>query len=359
MPPSSVSGLPDQSASRSRGPFTASTQQLDFPFAQHSRSTDSSAGLSTPSHLSTSSALLGQGLLAPSQLRSRSKSDTSLQPPLWDNFINHQLDQNRSESALLHNNNYNSGNNGTVNLKDILPAASEAHQPSIQPQPPSLTHNFTFPPAQPSIDNQFLSPDISASNLRRSKSDSAGRPLHRRQSRSEDMSTRTATMSAAHLFPPTSQQDFMARQYLHPGEANGVMPIRGHTRRASSGSRHDRSISGGSSNWSGSTRPSPYPSPSASPRFMDRDLPALHSPPKPEDVSNVMKPQVTTGRTELASHQRRTHPANFVCPVPGCGSTFTRSFNLKGNLNSFLTIIWLSGRSQWSLSLLCRSSSFP
>jgi uncharacterized Zn-finger protein len=26
--------------------------------------------------------------------------------------------------------------------------------------------------------------------------------------------------------------------------------------------------------------------------------------------------------------------ATFVCPIPGCGSTFTRSFNLKGHLRS-------------------------
>lgn len=48
----------------------------------------------------------------------------------------------------------------------------------------------------------------------------------------------------------------------------------------------------------------------------------------------VSKPNVTTGRTANASHKRRKQDANFVCPVPGCGSTFTRSFNLKGHLRS-------------------------
>jgi hypothetical protein len=44
----------------------------------------------------------------------------------------------------------------------------------------------------------------------------------------------------------------------------------------------------------------------------------------------VTKQNVTTGRTAKASHIRRKQEATFVCPVPGCGSTFTRSFNLKG-----------------------------
>ncbi|KAG0707037.1 hypothetical protein DFH29DRAFT_797289, partial [Suillus ampliporus] len=32
--------------------------------------------------------------------------------------------------------------------------------------------------------------------------------------------------------------------------------------------------------------------------------------------------------------RRREQDANFLCPVPGCGSTFTRSFNLKGHMRS-------------------------
>ncbi|GJE89950.1 hypothetical protein PsYK624_060640 [Phanerochaete sordida] len=35
-----------------------------------------------------------------------------------------------------------------------------------------------------------------------------------------------------------------------------------------------------------------------------------------------------------ASQTRRRQPANFACPVPGCGSVFTRHFNLKGHLRS-------------------------
>ncbi|KAH7915598.1 hypothetical protein BJ138DRAFT_997406 [Hygrophoropsis aurantiaca] len=48
----------------------------------------------------------------------------------------------------------------------------------------------------------------------------------------------------------------------------------------------------------------------------------------------VTKQTVTSERTAGASHRRRKQDANFLCPVPGCGSTFTRSFNLKGHMRS-------------------------
>jgi len=54
---------------------------------------------------------------------------------------------------------------------------------------------------------------------------------------------------------------------------------------------------------------------------------------KPVSTSSgvpVSKPNVTTTATAEASERRRKTDANFACPVPGCGSTFTRHFNLKG-----------------------------
>ena len=143
--------------------------------------------------------------------------------------------------------------------------------------------------------------------------------------------------SNALLFPPTSQhtQEIISRQgqFLHPQES--VQPIRGHMRRASSGSRAERPVT-----WSNSSsqRASPYISPSASPhpryeelpndQFNGSTTPAMNIP-EPGGIV-VSKPNVTTGRTANASHKRRKQEANFRCPVPGCGSTFTRSFNLKG-----------------------------
>ena len=43
---------------------------------------------------------------------------------------------------------------------------------------------------------------------------------------------------------------------------------------------------------------------------------------------------ITTGSTVNASHRRHSQAANFACPVPGCGSTFPRGFDLKGHLRS-------------------------
>jgi len=48
----------------------------------------------------------------------------------------------------------------------------------------------------------------------------------------------------------------------------------------------------------------------------------------------VAKMKVTSVATEVASSSRRTNEGVFRCPIPGCGSTFTRHFNLKGHLRS-------------------------
>lgn len=37
--------------------------------------------------------------------------------------------------------------------------------------------------------------------------------------------------------------------------------------------------------------------------------------------------------SQRASSNRRQAEAQYVCPVPGCGSTFTRHFNLKGDVS--------------------------
>ncbi|KAI0063626.1 hypothetical protein BV25DRAFT_1935882 [Artomyces pyxidatus] len=51
-------------------------------------------------------------------------------------------------------------------------------------------------------------------------------------------------------------------------------------------------------------------------------------------IMQVEKQQVTTTATQAASASRRRNEAHFICPVPGCGSTFTRRFNLRGHLRS-------------------------
>ena len=47
-------------------------------------------------------------------------------------------------------------------------------------------------------------------------------------------------------------------------------------------------------------------------------------------VSAVSIPNVTTTTTADTRGNRKQADTSFVCPVPGCGSTFTRLFNLKG-----------------------------
>ncbi|KIY74421.1 hypothetical protein CYLTODRAFT_484732 [Cylindrobasidium torrendii FP15055 ss-10] len=56
--------------------------------------------------------------------------------------------------------------------------------------------------------------------------------------------------------------------------------------------------------------------------------------PRLPPILQVEKQQVTTSATQLASANRRRNEAHFQCPVPGCGSTFTRRFNLRGHLRS-------------------------
>lgn len=58
--------------------------------------------------------------------------------------------------------------------------------------------------------------------------------------------------------------------------------------------------------------------------------PSSNNVPRLPPIMQVEKQQVTTSATQLASASRRRNEAHFVCPVPGCGSTFTRRFNLRG-----------------------------
>ncbi|KAJ7126714.1 hypothetical protein C8R44DRAFT_616997 [Mycena epipterygia] len=95
--------------------------------------------------------------------------------------------------------------------------------------------------------------------------------------------------------------------------------------------RSDPGPLGGGSNRGGASSqwPSPYRNPNVSSQPRYDNLP---------DVGDgapiiVSKQNVTTVRTSKASHNRRKQAA-FICPVPGCGSTFTRSFNLKGHIRS-------------------------
>ncbi|SJL09919.1 uncharacterized protein ARMOST_13300 [Armillaria ostoyae] len=200
--------------------------------------------------------------------------------------------------------------------------------------------------------NGFLSPsdDGNVVSLRRSKSDIGNQPVrgHVRGSRSEDMH------GGGLLAPPGSEFGHylsvgsgmnmnMGSGSLMTGMGMGGMEHRGrHVRRASSGSRSERGASIYDGPSASSNRGSPYPSPNVSPRGRYTDLqdPSVMASVPTVNVGGqtfplvVSKQNVTTGRTAKASHNRRKQDATFMCPVPGCGSTFTRSFNLKGHIRS-------------------------
>lgn len=76
--------------------------------------------------------------------------------------------------------------------------------------------------------------------------------------------------------------------------------------------------------------PSPGPDGSNSSANGRDHYPVTRLPP----ILQVEKQQVTTTATQAASASRRRNEAHFSCPVPGCGSTFTRRFNLRGHLRS-------------------------
>ncbi|KAG5353513.1 hypothetical protein C0989_006327 [Termitomyces sp. Mn162] len=78
--------------------------------------------------------------------------------------------------------------------------------------------------------------------------------------------------------------------------------------------------------------PSPGHEPGSNPGGAGANhYPSSSGVPRLPPILQVEKQQVTTSATQLASASRRRNEAHFVCPVPGCGSTFTRRFNLRGN----------------------------
>jgi hypothetical protein len=304
----------------------------------------------------------GQGddfLLPPSPSRSRSKSDTSARPPQW---VGGLFSQQPPSAQHLEpgSSNYVSGR--TVHMNDVLPPVDIIPRPSSSASAiqtsfssGSLPPPYSFQNSSSQGTSSFLSPDFAVSQLRRARSDGGGGPrLAHRQSRSEDL---RPTMLGPHpsnpipSFPPSRHVDFLAQQrgaqFLHPPDTQPF--LRGHHRRQSSGGSPHRGPP------RSAQRPSPYPpaSPSDSPTHLPEPLPDLGLGSGQTPLNNmsrsevpgdylsysggprsvtpvVARPNVTTSATADASMKRRINDAKFACPVPGCGSTFTRHFNLKG-----------------------------
>jgi len=352
----SANSAPSQPASefRSSAGSAGGSGLFNFPAPAHQSRT-------TSTDLSTT--VQGEEYLHPSSpSRTRSKSDTSTRPPQWNSSP--LFNQQAPQSQHLDHSSSNFAGGRTVHMNDVLAPVDLIPRPSSSASAiqtslssGSLPHPYSFQnSSSQGSSSPFLSPDFS--QLRRARSDGGGGPrLTHRQSRSEDL---RPTMlgpypgSAIPNFPPSRHVDLLAQQsraqFLHPPTAQPFP--RGHQRRASSGSRERGSIAG--PNW-GAIRASPYPtSPSSSPARLTEPLPdpglGNGQPPlinnmsrgdvyqsgyssggsRGETPSAVARPNVTTSATADASMKRRINDAKFVCPVSGCGSTFTRHFNLKG-----------------------------
>lgn len=313
--------------------------------------------------------------------RSRSKSDTSLRPPMW------QIGLNVGQQGL----GQSMGNTSSITLPQPpqLPTlnAPTGGSPGSSPliHQPNLQQHFSYgPPASgqdsgtmpnsahssgflsPNSNNGFEASSVRATELRRARSET-----HKRNALSADMTPRF-------LDPGDALQGGFGS---HPGSAASSpylsapddLPrvpgnIGAHRRTFSNGSHghgHHRSLSRDRATLSSS----PYPSPHASPRVNAGDLPDIsdqggsyrqgrgngmrsgtpvdpmgipvhvmgvdaNGNPTVQSQAPIIVPRqnVTTHATADASQRRRRTEAAFKCPVPGCGSTFTRHFNLKGML---------------------------
>jgi len=121
---------------------------------------------------------------------------------------------------------------------------------------------------------------------------------------------------SSHLSPYAGQQ----QQPQHQPESEAPEPVQqaSQPRYADSSTLYDAAIASSTGSPPGSVSDS----------FAARGVTRL--PP----ILQVEKQHVTTTATQAASASRRRNDAQFKCPVPGCGSTFTRRFNLRGHLRS-------------------------
>jgi hypothetical protein len=350
----SANSAPSQPASEFRPGAGSSDRPGLFNFpgpSQQSRTTD------IPSTVQGD-----EFLLPPSPSRARSKSDTSARPPQWSSSS--LFNQQAPQSQHLDSSSSNFAGGRTVHMNDVLAPVDAIPRPSSSASAiqtslssGSLPNPFSFQGQGSGAQvSNYLSPDFGVAQLRRARSDGGGGPrLAHRHSRSEDLTMLGPYPgSGIPSYPPSRHVDDLLShqrqaQFLHP-PAN--QPFRGHHRRASSGSRERGSVAGPT--W-GAVRASPYPaSPSGSPARLTEPLPdpglGNGQPPLINNMSRgdvyqsgyvsdssrdmtpsaVARPNVTTSATADASMKRRINDAKFVCPVPGCGSTFTRHFNLKG-----------------------------
>jgi hypothetical protein len=290
--------------------------------------------------------------------RSKSETYSQAQRPSWALGVNtypsttnlpSPFGDYQQGSSNLNPNNMQQMNSNMAFMHLPHPGSMDSLNPNYpRLDQPQMSHATSYGPGfSPgfNVGDMFL--DMNAA--RRPRSDAGFG--HRRAAKSEDLSQYAGTSlnpgltmdHAGLLVPPNHPSLMVPNEQYGRGRTNGFS----HHRRASSGSRS--SISAASS-----ARASPYPSPNASPMVNYAELHPdaggmgkvnmeglnLHEKSSPPPAMlNVARPHVTTSATQAASATRRTSEATFTCPVPGCGSTFTRHFNLKGE---FSTNCWYS-----------------
>ncbi|KAG8885496.1 hypothetical protein FRB97_000820 [Tulasnella sp. 331] len=270
-----------------------------------------------------------------SDASSRNPPQWSLTPPGAEAGSSSQQQQQRPSSA-----------SGSSYDPYAFPTGMAQHQ---EPQRPLIGHVYDTSPG-PTLDQSLSVHADFATSLKRANSDGGRSGSHRRGAKSEDLSMLRGLSPG---IGGMGEADFVRSVTMADGSLAPIDPragVVGPQRRRGSGGGHERNSSLGSlrsTPYSLSARPSPLSSPGASPQHSPSGgtveaLPVpLHDPqqnqqrqqPSPLDIK-VERALVTTPATKTASANRRRAEANFVCPVPNCGSTFTRHFNLRGHMRS-------------------------
>ena len=190
-------------------------------------------------------------------------------------------------------------------------------------------------------------------------------PLAFSSSRYSPGTSSTFLTPPTHLFPTRPDHDNDSQRVFKQEYANEppqfLLPTS--TQSAPRGAHTYAPVAASRILGSPSTRHSPYLSPNASPgkrhhKMMqdpgvslrsDADEPVglgleiagaytlpqetdEHMQPEPDMGGGAMvsKQHVTSAPVASASERRRRHKAPYTCPIPDCGTTFTRRFNLRG-----------------------------
>ncbi|KAF7374474.1 Calcineurin responsive transcriptional factor [Mycena sanguinolenta] len=129
--------------------------------------------------------------------------------------------------------------------------------------------------------------------------------------------------SGSILFPPDSDLIWNSNQFLSPTELPPSIDVANYPRRtlrwlAMERDVHDAAV------------PIPQSQGVSSPHYPSLPVVSDRTPPPFVPNQNVMV--VRTAKAGIIC--RRSAAVTFICPIPGCGSTFTRSFHLKGHIRT-------------------------